>query len=205
MAIEQNYYKAKEYVWERLNKELDHRLYYHNINHTRKDVLPAAEQLAAKEGIVGDKLYLLLTGALFHDIGYIEQYENNEPIAARIASEVLHGFGYTTGQIEIVTSIILSTRMPQKPKTLLEEIMCDADLDSLGREEFHDLGMKLRREYIAFNNNIPENDWIHQQLLFLENHSYFTYAARELRNEGKRKNIENIKKIIELDAASQSE
>ncbi len=196
MILEQNYNKVMEYVWERLNKELDHRLYYHNINHTQNDVLPAAERLAEKEGIKGDALYLLLTGVLLHDIGYIEQYENNEPIAARIAGEVLHGYGYEPDQIELITNIILSTRMPQKPKTLLEEIMCDADLDSLGREDFHDLGMKLHREHIEFNISTSKNEWFHQQLTFLEDHTYFTNAARELRNEGKSRNIDKLRTFI---------
>lgn len=196
MTLEQSYNKVMEYVWERLNKELDHRLYYHNINHTQNDVLPVAERLAEKEGIKGDALYLLLTGVLFHDIGYIEQYENNEPIAARIAGEVLHEYGYEPDQIGLVTNIILSTRMPQKPKTLLEEIMCDADLDSLGREDFLDLGMKLRREHIEFNISTSKNEWFHQQLAFLEDHNYFTNAARELRNEGKSRNIDKLRTFI---------
>jgi len=195
MTLKPDFNTVKEYVRERLEKELDPRLCYHDIRHTLDDVLPATARLAEREDIGGEDLNLLLTGALFHDIGYMEQYDNNEPIAVQMAEDTLPGFGYTPNQIEVVSRIILATRMPQKPSDLLEEIMCDADLDSLGRNDFFILSMKLHKELCTFSRYISVEEWPRLQLAYLESHTYFTNAAKTLRNEFKRKNIEELRII----------
>jgi len=159
-------------------------------------VLPAASRLAEMEGIAGEPLWLLQTGALFHDIGYIRQYGENEPIAAEMALTSLPDFDYTPDQIEVVAGIILATRMPQRPRTLLEQIVCDADLDSLGRDDFFILSMKLRSEHRAFVGPVSLREWLTRQLAFLAGHSYFTSSAKTLRDHGKRENIEELKSLL---------
>ena len=197
MTLEHSFSEVKEYILDRLHKELDPRLCYHDIHHTRDDVLPAARRLAKREGVEDEELFLLLTGALFHDTGFIEQYENNEPIGVRMAREILPKFKYTSYQINLISGIILATQMPQKPKGLLEQIMCDADLDSLGRDDFFILSMKLRTERCAFCDYISVKEWFQLQLDFLENHKYFTGTARMLRDEGKIRNTEEIREVLE--------
>src|SRR3989338_10064542 len=105
--------QSKQYALHRLESELSPDLHYHGITHTRNDVVPAAETLADMEGMQGESLYLLLTAAWFHDLGYIEQPLHHELISARIAGEVLPGFGYTSEQVEIVRWAILATALPQ--------------------------------------------------------------------------------------------
>ncbi len=86
--------RAREYVLMRLEQELPPNLFYHGIHHTRDDVLPAVARLAAMARLSKRQTLLLKTAALYHDIGFIEQYEMNEPVAIRIASETLPSFGY---------------------------------------------------------------------------------------------------------------
>ncbi|GAG77716.1 unnamed protein product, partial [marine sediment metagenome] len=81
--------------------EREKKLYFHNHIHT-KDVLNAVKRLAELEGISERKLLLLKTAALYHDAGFLKQYENNELIGARIAEETLPRFGYTKKQIETI-------------------------------------------------------------------------------------------------------
>ncbi|MBD3307797.1 phosphohydrolase, partial [candidate division KSB3 bacterium] len=69
--------KAEAYVLTRLGEELPNDLPYHGIHHTRDDVLPAAERLAMLAGLNGDHFLVLRTAALYHDIGYVEQYAHN--------------------------------------------------------------------------------------------------------------------------------
>src|SRR6266536_2303068 len=92
--------------------------------------------LAGMEGVQGDALSLLLTAAWFHDLGFVEQPQYHELISARIAVQVLPGFGYTDEQVEIVRWAILATALPQAPQNVLEQILTDADLDVLGRDAF---------------------------------------------------------------------
>ena len=189
--------KARQYVFERLQKEIDPRLTYHNIYHTKDVVFPACERLADHEGISQEDKILVLTGALYHDIGFIKQYRKNEPISAEIASETLPGFGYDSQQIEVIRGIILSTVLPQSPTTHLDKIMCDSDLFHFGMDEFLTLSTNLWHELLAFGYKISELAWFEDTLKFIQAHRYFTKSADLLVGDKKKQNIERVKKVIE--------
>ena len=61
---------------------------------TLENVLKAVEHYALMEGVTDEALFLLKTAAIFHDAGFIEKYENNEAIGARLAEENLPKFGF---------------------------------------------------------------------------------------------------------------
>ena len=87
--------------------------------------------------------------------------------------------------------------MPQNSQTRLQKIMCDADLDHLGRDDFFEKGDLLRKEWQIFRKKMYNDEqWYKLQLKFLEEHEYFTISAKKLRNRGKLKNIEHLKKLI---------
>ena len=185
---------AKQYALERLERELPENLYYHSLGHTRDDVSPAVERLAEGEGIQGEALLLLRTAAYFHDIGFIVQYNDHESASVRIAQEALPHFGYNEEQIEIISSMIMATKLPQSPRNLLEEILADADLDNLGREDFDERSHLLRAELETIGITSSDEDWYNRQLEFIQHHTYFTDAARRLRDALKQ---QNIKALIE--------
>ncbi len=188
--------RAKRYVLGRLARELPPDLFYHGIHHTRDDVLPAAERLARLAGVTGEPLLLLKTAALYHDVGFIERYDRNEPIGARIARETLPDFGYTPAQIDAIAEMILATQLPQSPRTFLAALLCDADLDSLGREDYLRTSLWLRDELAAHGMPIPLREWYARQHRFLSEHTYFTDAARTLRRAGKLKNIALLENLL---------
>ena len=159
--------------------------------------MPAVERLASIEGIQGEALSLLLTAAWFHDLGYVEQPRHHELISARIAGQILPGFGYTDEQVETVRWAILATALPQSPQNVLEQILTDADLDVLGREDFMFLNSELRRELAFYGKEYSDRDWYTGQLKFIESHTYFTTSARALRDAGQRKNIDDLKKRLD--------
>ncbi len=207
-----NFEAAREYAFELLQK-LPSNLFYHDIHHTRDDVLPAAERLAKMERVKGEDLLLLRTATVYHDTGYLEQYAKNEPIGVRIASETLPRFGYSKGQIYRISKIILATplqsvdgKLIQKPDTrdILQKIMCDSDLDSLGREDFFVKSENLRKELREYGMPKTVKEWYKEQLSFLEAHSYFTNAARSIRDKGKQENIQQIKELLEKHKKSDS-
>lgn len=187
-----NYRKAEKYIVERLEKELPENLYYHDLRHTL-DVCAAVERLALMEKVEGDDIFLLKTAALYHDAGFVHQYSSNEEIGAALAKEVLPRFGYTDEQIEVIHQLINATKVPQSPKNKLEEIICDADLDYLGGDEFHIIADKLKRELMERNMVQTDKQWDELQIKFLEQHRYFTKTAIELRRDNKKARIEEIK------------
>jgi uncharacterized protein len=186
------YEKMRLYVFEKLEAELDPRLYYHGIHHTRDYVLPAVEHLAHLENIKGEQLILLLSAAVLHDIGYIKQYENNETIATSIIADLLPKFAYSPTQIEVIKAIIMATALPQTANSLLEKVMCDADLCHFGSDNFIVLSNNLWRELIEYGYKISEEQWHEMTLSFLNSHSYWTKAASIEWNKIKKDNIEKL-------------
>lgn len=191
---EVDYQKINRHVFKEL-KKLSKRLYYHGIHHT-KDVLKAAERITKLEKVSGKKLLILKTAVLFHDIGFLKKYENNEPIGAKVAQKTLPRYNYSKKEIETISNMILATKIPQKPKTKYEKIICDADLDNFGRKDFFKKTEDIRKELFYQGVKIPKKDWLKQVLKLLENHRYFTKGARKLRNKGKEKNIKKIKYML---------
>ncbi len=188
--------RAKHYAFERLRHDLHPNLDYHTLAHTREDVLPAAERLAAIERVDQESLLLLRTAACYHDIGFVERRDEHEVASAQIARAVLPQFGYQTDQISAIHGMIMATRLPQSPHTLLEEILADADLDSLGREDFLPLSMALRDELTAFGAPTNDQEWYARQLTFLRGHRYFTVAASTLRDTQKRRNMTALTTLL---------
>lgn len=187
---------AKAYALNRLERELPDYLLYHSLIHTRDDVVPAVERIAEKEGVTGEALTLLLTAAYFHDIGFTEGPTDHEETGVRIASEVLPRFGYAPEQIETVSAIIMATKLPQGPRTRLEEILADADLDVLGRDDFLTRNKLLRDELAALGKPTTDAAWYSGQLRLLKTHRYFTAAARSLRGMKKQENLEAVAQLL---------
>ena len=187
---------ARAYAIGRLERELSPELCYHSIAHTCDDVVPAAERIAAAEGVTGEALLLLRTASYFHDIGFVERREDHEVIGARITAQVLPDFGYDHTQIVKIVGMIMATRLPQSPQTHLQQTMADADLDVLGLLDFLAVNNCLRVELAHAGMPASDADWYRVQLRFLRGHHYWTTAARALREEQKRRNIATLERML---------
>ena len=186
---------AKDYILQRLKRELPSELSYHGLHHTL-DVCQAVDEIAEGENVTGEKLVMLRTAAVYHDIGFVKEYKNNEEIASEIAGETLGSFHYNKGQIEIIKKIILSTRVPQCPLTHMEEILCDADLDYLGREDFFVIAETLKKEWLTHDLIRSEKEWPSIQVAFLQHHRYFTPTSRARREALKQDHIAKLKELL---------
>ena len=193
-----NYYKAERYINKTLEQRLSDQLHYHSIGHT-KDVVKAVERLALLENVTDEGLFLLKSAASYHDAGFVEKYEHNEPVGARMAEEVLPNFGYTEKHIEQIKTLIYVTEIPHNPKNKLEEIICDADLDYLGRDDFHEIADRLRRELKEHGKIESDRQWDEIQVKFLTTHKYFTQTAIDTRRKKKLENLADIKARLEKD------
>lgn len=193
---EPDFEQARRYALHRLEHELHPALCYHSIIHTRDDVAPAVERLAATEGVSGEGLLLLRTAAFFHDLGFVERREGHEAVSVQIAEAQLPAFGYGAAQIAEIGQMIMATRLPQAPGSPLAAMLADSDLDMLGRVDFLDFNRLLRAELAAFAPPIADADWYRQQLGFVRDHGYWTSTARTLRNLGKARNIQLLEELL---------
>ncbi len=181
--------KATAYILKRLTFELPSQLSYHSLGHTL-DVVKQARRIALAERIDDkEKLQLLETAAYYHDAGFLETYQNHEEKSCEIAQNNLPAFGYSPSQIEIVCKAIMATKIPQTPTSQLGEILCDADLDYLGRADFFSIGDSLYQELV--NKQIISNrqQWDTMQVSFLQKHEYFTAINQQMRCMTKGENL----------------
>jgi HD superfamily phosphodiesterase len=179
-----------EYIRALFKDELPDGIKFHDANHTlhpARGVVAVANRIAISENIPEPDRELLIAAAYFHDTGYIREFKKNEPIAARMAGRILKLIGYKPDEVETVQKMILATDLGCEPQTHLEKILCDADLDNLGREDF-----------FKFSDDAK---WYKETLEIVKKHQYYTESQIKLREKGKQKNInvllnklENIEK-----------
>lgn len=185
----------QEIILDKLERELPEYLYYHNVKHT-VDVVTEVELIGWGENCSDEEILLLKTAGLFHDVGHTVAYDNHEFHGTVIAREMLPKFNYSPEQIERVCAIIMSTKLPPRPTNLLENIICDSDLDYLGRSDFIPVSNTLYEELKAQNKMGSLNDWNKIQVKFISGHQYFTSTARSLREVNKQQQIERIQNLI---------
>ncbi len=185
----------QEIILDRLERELPQGLYYHNSKHT-VDVVTQAELIGLGENITDEELLLVKTAALFHDTGHIIAYDNHEHYSTVIAREMLEEFNYTQPQIEVICELIMATQLPPRPSGILQEIMCDADLDYLGRSDMIPVSNTLFMELKERNRIGSLDEWNRLQIKFISGHQYFTATARNLREVNKQKQIERIRDLL---------
>lgn len=187
--------EAKKFILGKLKKELPKHLSYHSVEHV-KDVFDSCKALATEEGVKGEDLKLLLTAALFHDSGFLKGPKEHEKSSCQIAKKHLPQYDYTKEQIDKICGMIMATKVPQQPQNHLEQIICDADLDYLGRDDFFTIGEKLFAELSMYGMLSTEDEWNKLQVRFLEAHNYFTKTAIKLRKKKKDKHIKLVKSKI---------
>lgn len=185
----------QEIILDKLEMDLPGHLFYHNVKHT-VDVVTEVELIGWGEGCSDEEILLLKTAGLFHDVGHIIAYDNHEFYGTQIAKEMLPEFNYTTDQIDRICSLIMSTKLPPNPTNLLENIICDSDLDYLGRSDFIPVSNTLYEELKARDKMGSLNDWNKIQVKFISGHQYFTKTARSLREVNKQLQIERIQSLI---------
>jgi len=185
----------QEIILDKLERELPDYLFYHNVKHT-VDVVTEVELIGWGEGCTDEEILLLKTAGLFHDAGHTITYDNHEYHGTLLAREMLPKYNYSPEQIERICSIIMATKLPPRPTNLLENIICDSDLDYLGRSDFIPVSNTLFEELKAQNKIGTLNDWNKLQVKFISGHQYFTHTARSLREVNKQQQIERIQSLI---------
>ncbi|MDN3668871.1 DUF5706 domain-containing protein [Echinicola jeungdonensis] len=196
--------KIESHVRELFEKYEGQKFKYHNLNHTL-DVVEASKEMAKAYKLIGLDQEVLLAAAWFHDTGcwIRSKLENHEKEGAELAREFLLEEGIEKKFIERVQNCIQSTQMPQSPKNLIEEILCDADLSHLGKPEYFDRSLLLREELVQLKVlDMDELSWLKSNLIFLGKHEYHTEYAQKSWTQGKSKNMALL--VEEIDKRKKS-
>lgn len=191
-----DYKGAGEFILGKLKNELPGKLLYHRLEHTL-DVLDAAIKIAAAEKIPEEEKKLLRMAVLFHDSGYMYVYKNHEDEGCRIVKKCLPGFGFTREQINKICAIIMATKDPKHPKSKLDKIIVDADLDYLGRDDVYEIAQKLFDELKIYGRISTTKEWDNFQVNFLKNQHYHTNYSKKNREPKKQQYLNELLKKIQ--------
>ena len=181
--------KAENFVFELFKTADTSKLLYHNFTHTN-DVVLGCIEIGEGSNVSEEEMEILTLSAWFHDVGYLTAWENHEEIGVKHATEFLSKEGYAEKNIELVTGCILATKMGAAPQTFLQEIICDADMKGLSRENYDYRSQLLREECLLLKGVScgEEEEWIEKEIEFLVQHVYYTkfavlnYGPKKLQN-----------------------
>ena len=168
----------RDFVINLLKSNLPEKYYYHDPEHTLY-VQEKAIEIGRFEACSDEELKFLSTAALWHDTGYIKMYGNHEEQSCILARHYLPEYGYSSHDVDLICGMIMATKIPQLPKTKLEEILADADLEYLGTASFEVKSDNLFRELQTMNSSLTKEKWDQMQISFISKHKYFTRFCNE--------------------------
>lgn len=194
--------EVQAYVTDMFRKQINDKYAFHNLAHTEA-VVNASMEIATSSGLDDEDKLALALASWFHDTGFsAPSPDNHERTSINIATQFLGKHGLAPELLEKVAACIEATRIPQEPKSLIGEIICDADLYHLGTEQFGAKTKLLRKELNeACGKEIGKKEWRVTNIRFLEQHKYFTRYCREKLEPVKQ---ENLKKLRQKEATSQT-
>jgi uncharacterized protein len=188
--------EIQQTVYQEILAKLPEHLTYHNLDHTAY-VIEKAIFLAGELKVSANDLHLLKLAALFHDTGFIDNPKDHEEKGCKIARGYLEK-GYSTDDLQKIYGMIMATKIPQSPTSLLENILADADLEYLGTDLFEKIGKTLFEELKHFNPDFTEQAWDELQLVFMQKHHYHTEYCQKHREPKKQENLLTVKKRLGL-------
>lgn len=190
-----NYEAIRKSVVSRLERNLPKDLYYHGLHHTF-NVLRSAEFIAKEEKISDEELHLLRVAVLYHDAGFLKTYKNHEEAGCEMARQDLPQYGVSHQDIQTICGMIMATKIPQNPRTQLEKIIADADLEYLGTDDFDKIGDTLFEEVKIYLKVESRRQWDVIQVNFLKNHHYYTQFCRLNREPEKQKHLKEVEQRL---------
>lgn len=189
----QGYRSLRKQVLSNLEANLPKSLTYHGIDHTL-DVLHVCNQYIKREKLSKKERYLLRAGAIVHDMGFLKGAANHEEVGAGMAEIIMKELGVDQKDIEKVKGLVMATKIPQNPHTHLQRIICDADLDYLGRQDYPEISQKLFEELKNMEVISTAQQWKDLQINFLKAHHYHTPFA--IKNREPQKQVW-LRKLLE--------
>ena len=188
-------FKAGRHVTQLLVENFNPQLLFHNLQHTI-NVVRGARKIAKKEKLYKAQKDTVVLAAWFHDTGFIHQYNEHEKASIEIASVWLYQQGVNSEIIDQILACIAATQMPQQPKSILEKVLCDADLMHLAQPEYFHVQRLLLEEWkIMLGREYTPQEWISENIKFMGEHRYWTVYGRNYLEDLKEQNIKMFRKL----------
>jgi predicted metal-dependent HD superfamily phosphohydrolase len=188
--------KATEYVESLFRAKKPDWVKFHTFWHA-KAVVKACQEIGAACRLTEEDLEIVTLSAWFHDTGYLEGIDGHEEKSVEIATAFLRHNGYPEEKIARIAGCIRATKLPQNPKNLLEQVLCDADIAHLASKHFFEVTELIRSEIEhRMRVELTEAEWLAMNTDFMAGHSYHTDCARSKFAEQHAANLEAMKKRL---------
>lgn len=166
---------------------------FHNLSHTR-DVVEAVKDIGMHSQLTEEEMEACIAAAWLHDIGYKTGMKDHERRSVAMASDLFKQLDTPQGMINMITSAILSTHMPQQPRSMVDKVLCDADLAHLAGPMCSAKSGLLRKELEGKGKSFADEEWQVFNQEFMRQHEYHTAYGQTVLQEGKRKNLKRLRK-----------
>lgn len=188
--------EAEDFIREHFKQHILPKYVYHNYEHTL-DIVRECDLIGKELGLPEEELEILHLAALFHDAGYTGDGIGHEATSQDIFKDWIRNRDFSTEKVKMVLGCIRSTKIPQTPHNLAEQVMCDADLAYLGQDTFMYRSNLLRNEWkVTRNQTFDDREWYEIQVRFLESHVFHTSYAKQHYESGKEKNLSEVHRIL---------
>ena len=173
-----------------LSKKLPDHLTYHCLDHTI-DVANVCNHYIEYYMVADRVANLMRIAAVAHDYGYIFSPKDHEERSIQEVRPMLKD--YKAEEISLIEGMIRATKVPQQPQNMYEEMIADADLDYLGRDDYTKLASGLYKEFMHYGVIKNDSDWLEVQIKFLEKHQFHTDWAKMNRTDRKQQVLQTLR------------
>ena len=188
--------QAKLDVIDLFKNNYSHKLVFHTLDHTLS-VVHHCEMIGKEEGVTDGDLDAVLVAAWFHDTGYLRQLENHEQASVDLVTRFFEQHTADNSFREIVVSCIRATTRIEKPQSLPEQIILDADVAHLGDPDFIRISRQLKKERSNCSNcKVSSGDYWEETLLFMQHQKFYTNYARKVYCPVKELNLRMVEDLV---------
>jgi len=183
--------QAQAAISQRLQKEIPAHYHYHCLRHTA-DVIEQSQIIGKAEGLSEQELVLVRIAALFHDTGFLQQRKQHEAAGCAILRAFEGANVLSEKELDLISDCIMATKIPQAPPHKMAQVLCDADLDYLGRNDYEEIANLLFQEMLACGEIESKEQWKELQIAFLSKHQYHTSYSQNRRESDKQNRLKTI-------------
>jgi predicted metal-dependent HD superfamily phosphohydrolase len=188
--------RARSHVEALLGDRKPEWLRFHDFQHATS-VAETCQAMGSALNLSDEMIEVLTLAAWFHDVGYLEGIDGHEERSVDQATAFLEQNRYPEEKIAQVAGCIRATKMPQQPRNLLEQVLCDADIAHLARKDYLQISDCVRREIEnRMRIRLTRLEWLTMNIDFVAGHRYFTeYAKTHFENQ-RRLNLATLKRQL---------
>ena len=188
--------KVRDYVEQFWNDNQNESLVYHNYEYT-KGVVAAAEEIIANTEAEETDQEAALLAAWLHATGCTQNYENYLEESNKIAKAFLSKEDVATEKIDRVIETIAALKSPNQAESLAAQILCDAVLYPVAKNNFLEQAVKVRKEQELMTGTVKSNtEWLQGLVKSVIERNFQTPYGKEVLEKGKDKNLKSLKKEV---------